>query len=104
MDATTPIVLYAEFTAKDGRDDEVESLLSRLVDEVGREPGNVVFDAYRERDHRNRFFVFEVYRDLASFEEHLRAPYGGPFNRALRDLIVESGSQLTFLDRITPQP
>ncbi|MFH8253308.1 hypothetical protein ACH3VR_23290, partial [Microbacterium sp. B2969] len=41
----------------------------------------------------------EVYRDLESFEAHLTAPYGGPFNRALRNLIVEDGSQLTFLDR-----
>jgi quinol monooxygenase YgiN len=97
MESRESVVLYAEFTAKEDRSDEVEELLRGHVAEVRQEPGNLVFDAYRTRDDARRFFVFEVYRDLPSFEAHLRAPYGGPFNRKLRGLIVENGSQLTFL-------
>ncbi|MFH8253100.1 putative quinol monooxygenase [Microbacterium sp. B2969] len=99
MTQEIPVVLYARFTAQDGCADEVENLLRDLVANVRNEPGNIVFDAYREKDHDHRFFVFEVYRDLESFEAHLTAPYGGPFNRALRNLIVEHGSRLTFLNR-----
>ena len=93
------VTLYAEFTARSGRADEVESLLRGLVAQVRDEPGNVVFDAYRVRDDDNRFFVFEVYEDQRAFEAHLSAEYGAPFNSSLRELIVEDGSQLTFLDR-----
>ncbi|WP_243077160.1 putative quinol monooxygenase [Microbacterium sp. SS28] len=92
-----PVVLYAEFTARAGLADRVEELLTALVIDVRQEPGNVVFDAYRVKDAEDRFFVFEVYRDDAAFAAHISAPYGEPFNRALRELIVEDGSQLTFL-------
>lgn len=92
-----PVVLYAEFTAREGQAGRVEELLTDLVADVRREPGNVVFDAYRVKEDEDRFFVFEVYRDAAAFEAHVGAAYGGPFNRSLRELIVEDGSQLTFL-------
>lgn len=98
-----PVTLYAEFTAKEGRADEVDELLRGLVANVRQEPGNVVFDAYRVVDDTNRFFVFEVYRDRAAFETHISAPYGGPFNAKLGELIVEDGSQLTFLAK-TAEP
>ncbi|WP_431797518.1 putative quinol monooxygenase [Microbacterium kunmingense] len=93
------VALYAEFTAREGSAQRVEELLAGLVAEVRREPGNLVFDAFRLKDDDDRFFVFEVYRDAAAFDAHIRAPYGEPFNRSLRELIVEDGSQLTFLTR-----
>lgn len=94
-----PVVLYAEFTALPGKADQVEELLRGLVADVRQEPGNEVFDAYRVEEASDRFFVFEVYRDRAAFEAHLAAPYGEGFNAALGALIVEDGSQLTFLRR-----
>jgi quinol monooxygenase YgiN len=92
-----PVVLYAEFTARPERLDEVEQLVTRLADDVRQEPGNQEFTVYQRVEEPCRFFVFERYVDRAAFEAHLAAPYGTAFNAALGGLIAESGSQLTFL-------
>lgn len=91
------VVLYAEFTAKPGAAEAVEELLREFAQTVRAEPGNIVFDAYRRADSPERFYVFEIYRDRAAFEEHLAADSGRVFNVALGELIVEAGSELTFL-------
>jgi quinol monooxygenase YgiN len=90
-------VLYAEFTARPETADRVDELIRGLAERVRREPGNEVFAVYREEADPLRFFVFEVYRDDAAFEEHITADYGAEFNAELRGLIVEDGSRLTWL-------
>ena len=97
MSDTEEVVLYAEFTAKPGTADEVEELLRGFARTVRAEPGNVVFDVYRRADSPERFYVFEIYRDRAAFDEHLGAEAGRDFNDSLGELIVEAGSELTFL-------
>jgi quinol monooxygenase YgiN len=95
-------VLYAEFTAHPGQESRVAELLSGLAADVGREPGNVVFDAHQLADDPTKFFVYEVYADEDAFAAHLGAAYGATFNTALNELIVEPNSRLTFLDPIEP--
>ena len=97
-----PVVLYAEFTARPERLAEVVGLITRLAEDVHREPGNQEFTVYQRAEDPCRFFVFERYADQAAFEAHLSAPYGATFNAALSDHIVESGSQLSFLHTTAP--
>jgi quinol monooxygenase YgiN len=97
-----PMILYAEFTAKPGASSEVGTLISGLAEDVRREPGNAEFTVYRERDNPRKFFVFEQYRDEASFDAHISAEYGVIFNQRLSDLIEEGESQLTWLTRFDP--
>ena len=97
MSDTEEVVLYAEFTAKLNAAAEVEELLRGFAQTVRAEPGNVTFDVYRRADSPQKFHVFEIYRDRAAFEEHLVAESGRVFNDALGELIVEAGSELTFL-------
>lgn len=97
MSDTEQVVLYAEFTAKPDAVDEVEELLRGFAQTVRAEPGNVTFDVYRRADSPASFYVFEIYRDPAAFEEHLAAESGREFNDALGEFIVEAGSELTFL-------
>jgi quinol monooxygenase YgiN len=97
-----PVILYAEFTAKPGSETEVATLISGLAEDVRREPGNTEFTVYRERDNSRKFFVFEQYRDDASFDAHIGAEYGLIFNQRLSSLIEEDESQLTWLTRHDP--
>jgi quinol monooxygenase YgiN len=97
MSDSEEVVLYAEFTAEAGAADAVEELLRGFAQTVRAEPGNIVFDVYRRTQSPDRFFVFEIYRDGAAFDEHIVAPAGRDFNDALSPLIVESGSELSFL-------
>lgn len=97
-----PVVLYAEFTARPERRTEVERLITGLAHDVHQEPGNLEFRVYQRADEPCGFFVFERYADQSAFEAHLSAPYGRVFNAALGDLIVEDGSQLSYLSATDP--
>lgn len=96
------VVLYAEFTARAGAAPTVDGLLRDFAQVVRAEPGNVTFDVYRRAEAPDRFFVFEIYVNRAAFDQHLAAPAGRQFNDALGPLIVQSGSQLSFLRPVEP--
>ena len=93
--------LLAEFTARDGAEDEVARLLRDYARKVREEEGNLAFDVYTKAAAPRAFWIFEVYRDEEAFQAHLNAPYGGPFNAVLVPLIEEDASVLTFLDPVT---
>ncbi|MDQ0604569.1 quinol monooxygenase YgiN [Streptomyces canus] len=92
--------LLAEFTAREGAQDEVSRLLLEYAKKVREEEGNIAFDVYTKAAAPRAFWIFEVYRDEDAFQAHLKAPYGGPFNAALVPLIEEDASVLTFLDPV----
>jgi len=92
--------LYAEFTAKPGREDELKDLVRGLAKDVRAEPGNQVFVPLVRSEDRCRYVVIEQYRDEAAFQAHLDAPYGAVFNGRLGDLIEEDGAVLSFLSPI----
>ena len=91
------IALIAEFTARPGQGEAVAALLAGLAVNVRAEPGNIAFDCYRRLEDRDKFVVYEIYRDKAAFESHIGADYGAVFNARLRELIQEPNSMLTFL-------
>lgn len=93
--------LLAEFTAREGAEDEVARLILEYAKKVREEEGNLAFDVYTKASNPRAYWIFEVYRDEDAFQAHLRAPYGGPFNTALAPLIEEDASVLTFLSPVT---
>ncbi|MEW1647308.1 MULTISPECIES: antibiotic biosynthesis monooxygenase family protein [unclassified Streptomyces] len=92
--------LYAEFTAREGAQDDVARLLGDYARKVREEDGNLAFDVYTKASDPRAFWIFEVYRDDDAFRTHVKAPYGAPFNAALAPLIEEDASALTFLDEL----
>ncbi|MFI5820620.1 putative quinol monooxygenase [Streptomyces rishiriensis] len=93
--------LLAEFTAREGAQEEVARLIGEYALKVREEEGNLVFDVYTREAAPRAFWIFEVYRDEDAFKAHLNAPYGPPFNAALVPLIEEDASVLTFLNPLT---
>ncbi|MFG2133911.1 putative quinol monooxygenase [Streptomyces sp. NPDC048751] len=93
--------LLAEFTAREGAQDEVARMILDYARKVREEEGNLAFEVYTKTSHPRAFWIFEAYRDEDAFQAHLKAPYGGPFNTALAPLIEEDASVLTFLDPVT---
>ncbi|MFF7771488.1 putative quinol monooxygenase [Streptomyces massasporeus] len=93
--------LLAEFTAREGAEDEVARMIVEYAEKVRQEDGNLAFDVYTKEANPRAYWIFEAYRDEDAFQAHLKAPYGGPFNTALSPLIEEDASVLTFLDAVT---
>jgi quinol monooxygenase YgiN len=90
--------LYAEFTVKEGSEARVAELMRELTERVRNEPGNELFLPYTRETNPREYFVFEVYRDEAAFQEHITADYGATFNAELAQHIEEDGSILTWLE------
>ncbi|MEV5107698.1 putative quinol monooxygenase [Streptomyces massasporeus] len=93
--------LLAEFTAREGAEDEVARMILEYAEKVRQEEGNLTFEVYTKAADPRAYWIFEAYRDEDAFQAHLKAPYGGPFNTALAPLIEEDASVLTFLDAVT---
>ncbi|MFF3334845.1 putative quinol monooxygenase [Streptomyces sp. NPDC002888] len=93
--------LLAEFTAREGAQDEVARLILDYAQKVREEEGNLTFDVHTKSSNPRAFWIYEIYRDEDAFQAHLKAPYGGPFNTALAPLIEEDASVLTFLDPVS---
>jgi quinol monooxygenase YgiN len=89
--------LYAEFTVKPGSEARVAEMMRELTEKVRSEPGNELFLPYTRESNPREYFVFEVYRDEAAFQEHISADYGAVFNGELVRHIEEDGSVLTWL-------
>lgn len=89
--------LYAEIVALPQAEARVAELLRTLTRDVRAEPGNLEFVCYTVESDPRRFFVYEVYRDEAAFQAHLRADYGAVFNAELASLVEGGRSQLTYL-------
>ncbi|MFF1596910.1 putative quinol monooxygenase [Streptomyces mirabilis] len=96
--------LLAEFTAREGAEDEVARLIRDYARTVREEEGNLAFDVYTKAANPRGYWIFEVYRDEDAFKTHLDAPYGALFNAALTPLIEEDASVLTFLDPLATHP
>ncbi|MEU9137566.1 antibiotic biosynthesis monooxygenase family protein [Streptomyces sp. NPDC048404] len=96
--------LLAEFTAREGAQDEVARLIGDYALKVREEEGNLAFDVYTKAAAPRAFWIFEVYRNEDAFQAHLNAPYGGPFNAALDPLVEEDASVLTFLNPLGTNP
>ncbi|TXS47991.1 putative quinol monooxygenase [Streptomyces sp. OR43] len=90
--------LLAEFTAREGAEDEVAHLLREYARTVREEAGNLSFEVCTKASSPRAYLVFETYEDEAAFQRHLTARYAGPFNTALAPLIEEAASNLTFLN------
>jgi quinol monooxygenase YgiN len=92
--------LLAEFTVTPGAEARVAEMVTELAGRVREEPGNLIFAVYTKAENPRAYWIYEVYRDDEAFQAHLEAPYGGPFNAELTDLIEEDGSILTFLTEL----
>lgn len=64
------VTLVAHWEAEEDRGDFVADLLLELSDCSLAEPGCYLYEANRDRDHPDRFVLYEQYGDDADVEAH----------------------------------
>lgn len=70
------LILFVTVNVKPEHRDEV--LKGIHVDARGAqhdEPGCLRFDVIQDQNDQNRFYFYEVYKDQAAFDAHLKAPH-----------------------------
>jgi (4S)-4-hydroxy-5-phosphonooxypentane-2,3-dione isomerase len=62
--------LAVRFTVKEGELDGVLAAMGPLVEESRREPGCLMYQAHRDPENPNAFFLYEQYVDEAAYKAH----------------------------------
>ena len=76
------VVLAVTWVAQETESDAVADLLRRLIPLSRAEPGCLQYDAHRDPDDPDRFFLFERYADEAALEAHQASTH-------FRELVLE---------------
>jgi (4S)-4-hydroxy-5-phosphonooxypentane-2,3-dione isomerase len=69
------IALAVTWIAKNGKAEEAAALFRTLTEQSRREPGCLMYQVHRHPSDRNRFFIYEQYRDAAALEAHRNSPH-----------------------------
>jgi quinol monooxygenase YgiN len=81
-----PRPMIAVLDARPGLADAFRERIVELVRHVRREPGCVTFTAYEARDTPGRFYLYEIYRNAAAFDTHLKTDHVRAFISAIPEL------------------
>jgi len=74
------IDVKSEFT-----DRFIAAMLENARNSVTHEPGCFRFDVVRDEQNRNRLYLYEVYKDKAAFDAHVKMPHYQVWRDTVKD-------------------
>lgn len=77
----------ATIMAKDGREDELETVLAGVVADVRAEEGCIRYDLHKS-DYGNVFFFYEIWESPAHLAGHGKAPHMAAMREASAELVA----------------
>ena len=63
-------VVVARWTTREGEADKVEEAIRKLTPLSRKEPGNLFYQAHRDPENPNLFFLYEQYVDEDGYKAH----------------------------------
>jgi quinol monooxygenase YgiN len=85
--ADHPVIVFASFRPIQGKEEELQALLSWMVENTRSEPGCERYDLYRHPAPGETFHLFERYQSNEALEEHRAADHYIEYRRQVKDLI-----------------
>ena len=89
--------LVATFTVKDGQHDTFVAAMKDNVQASRKEPGVIVYQSYAVSDNPLQFVNYEVYKDKAAFEAHLKTTHVVDFGDKSKAFLAKD-IDVTFVD------
>ena len=77
----------ATVVAKDGMEQDLERILSGVVEEVRKENGCIRYDLHKS-DSGNVFLFYEIWESPAHLSAHSKAPHMDAMREATADLVA----------------
>lgn len=68
-------VILVRWVVKDGMEEQVVSLLEKMIAHTRQEPGCDLYVAGQSAENPREIRLFERYADEAAFQAHISAPY-----------------------------
>jgi quinol monooxygenase YgiN len=92
-----PRPMIAVVDAKAGHAPELGAAVKELAAAVRREPGCLTFVPYQDLGTGGRFYLYEVYRDVDAFKDHLQTAHVRKSFEALAQHSTTTAQNLTQL-------
>ena len=94
------IYTMAVVTAKDGRMDELKSVLATLTEETRKEAGAIEYFFFNDRNDPNTFISYEKWTNAEEEDKHWHTPHLKSAVEQLNDILVGNpiiykGAQIT---------
>ena len=83
------IVVAAFITTVEGKGDEWENEIKKVVPKFRREPGLITFLVHRNTDNPSRFFLFEKWKSEKALKEHFETRDYKVYRDAVADMIKD---------------
>ena len=82
------VIIIASFKPKEGQEAAVEQTLNVMVGNTRKEPGNLTYNLYRDKEGTG-FTLFEAYTDQDAVDAHRAADYFKNYRATIMDLLAE---------------
>ncbi len=87
--ADRAVSVFASFRPRQGREADLRSLLTWMVERTRAEPGCERYDLYEEREAGGALHLFERYRSQEALEAHRAADHYVEYRRQVVDMLEE---------------
>jgi quinol monooxygenase YgiN len=84
-----PIVVFARFLAKAGKEEEMKAALLQAIEPTRAEPDNILYDLHQAVDQPAVFFFHEHWTDEAALQRHMQTPHLKALAAAAEELQLE---------------
>jgi len=81
------IYLSASFQAKEGKEVELEKLLSSMIPETAKENGVLEYRLHRLESSERKFFFYEKYESQEALDSHLASAHYKSLVRSLEGVL-----------------
>jgi quinol monooxygenase YgiN len=75
MSQSDEVHVFANLSAKPGKEAELRAVLTELVSHTRQEPGCVQYMLHVDPKVPQNFYVFEIYKDEAGVAAHMGSPH-----------------------------
>ena len=83
------VIVAAFLTTVDGKGDEWEEEIKKLVPKVRKDPGTITYAVHRNKDNPSKFFIFERYESEEALKAHMETPHFKAYREAVADMVKE---------------
>ncbi|MGV3278631.1 putative quinol monooxygenase [Rickettsiales bacterium LUAb2] len=85
------VLCIAQFTAKNGKANELKEALQALVEPTRKEIGCISYTLHEAQYNDNTFVVVENFKDMEAFNLHSNSTYITKFKNEVGNLIADNG-------------
>ena len=93
------VILTAILMAAEGKADAIEAEFKKLVPQVLKDPGAMMYIVHRAADNPNKFMVYEQYESQDAFKAHSQTEHFKAWGQATRGMYA-GRAEIQFYNKV----